>query len=184
MSHHLSAGAGGTAECAYAMHTNARHHAEVHHHYTIECFSPDGTQKWREEFENLVTMAGLNKYLDATLKTGLAAPAWYVGLMNTGTIVSTDTMNSHPEWTENTGYSNSTRPAWTPGTISGGSVDNSAAPAVFNINTTTTIYGAFISDNSTAGGATGTLLGGGDFTASRSALNGDTVNVTITLSLS
>ena len=51
-----------------------------------------------EEFENLVTMAGLNKYLDATLKTGLAAPAWYIGLMNTGTIVSTDTMNSHPEW--------------------------------------------------------------------------------------
>ena len=152
-------------------------------HYQVECFGPDGVLKWVEEFDNLVVTAGLNKYLDATLKTGLASPAWYVGLVDnagwTG-YAAGDTMASHTGWAESTAYSNATRPAFTPGTISGGSVDNSAAKAQFNINASATIRGAFMADNSTKGGTTDTLLGEGDFSASRSVQNGDTLNVTVT----
>ena len=158
--------------------------SKIHQHYRVECFDKDGRQKWVEEFENLVVTAGFNKYLDATLKTGLASPAWYVGLKGTGTVVAGDTMASHSGWSEDQNYSNATRPAFTPGTIASGSVDNSASKAVFNINGTTTIYGAFMCDNSTKGGTSGTLLGGGDFSSSRAVLNGDTLNVTITCSLS
>lgn len=152
-------------------------------HYKLECFGPDGRLKWVEEFDNLVVTAGLNKYLDATLKTGFAAPAWYVGLVdNTGFTgyAAGDTMASHTGWTEATPYSNATRPAFTPGTISGGSVDNSAAKAVFNINATATVRGAFMADDSTKGGTAGTLLGEGDFAAARSVASGDTLNVTVT----
>lgn len=49
--------------------------------YRVECIGKDGELKWVEEFENRVPTVGLDKYLDATLKTGLAAPLWYVGLI-------------------------------------------------------------------------------------------------------
>lgn len=152
-------------------------------HYKVECFGKDGKLKWIEEFDNLVVTAGLNKYLDATLKTGLAAPAWYVGLKDTGTPAAGDTMASHASWATITPYSDATDPAFTPGTISAGSVNNSGSKAVFNINATDDVYGAFLKDDNTKGGTTGTLLGVGDFTAPRSVISGDTLNVTITCSI-
>ncbi len=157
----------------------------IKQHYKIECVR-DGKVVWTEEFDNMVVTAGAAKYLDATLKTGLAAPLWYVGLKDTGTPVIADTMASHVTWAELTVYNNATRPAWTPGAITGTStvsVDNSASKAVFNINATDDVYGAFMADNSTKGGGTGTLLGVGDFAAPRGVQSGDTLNVTCTCSL-
>jgi hypothetical protein len=160
--------------------------------YRVECWRPfrkiDGSIKylykvWEEKFENLVVTAGRDKLLDATLKTGLASPAWYVGLKDTGTPVAGDTMASHASWATITPYSNATDPAFTPGAISGGSVDNSASKAVFNINATDDVYGAFLKDNNTKGGSTGILYGAGDFGAYRSVLSGDTLNVQITCSI-
>lgn len=139
--------------------------------------------KWKDGFKNLVVTTGLNQLLDATLKTGLASPAWYVGLKGMGTVAAGDTMASHAGWSELTPYSDGTRPAFTPGAIAGGSVDNSAAKAVFNINGSSTIYGSFMANNSTKGGTTGTLYGAGDFASSRAVVNGDTLNVTVTASI-
>jgi hypothetical protein len=92
-------------------------------------------------------------------------------------------MASHASWATITPYSNATDPAFTPGAISGGSVDNSASKAVFNINATDDVYGAFLKDNNTKGGSTGILYGAGDFGAYRSVLSGDTLNVQITCSI-
>lgn len=173
----LGASAGLSAAAGIPMGSSPKHH------YDVECFGPDGQLKWRESFDNLVTTAGKNKYLDATLKTGLAAPAWYVGLVVGPTETdynAADTMASHAGWAETVAYSNGTRPAFTPGAVSAGSVDNSASKAVFNINGTATVSGAFMADESTKSGATGTLLGVGAFSADRSVLSGDTLNVTIT----
>lgn len=156
----------------------------VKHHFKIECVR-DGKVVWTEEFDNMVVTAGAAKYLDATLKTGLASPLWYVGLKDAGTPVIADTMASHASWATLTVYSNATDPAWTPGTITGTStvsIDNSAAKAVFNINAADDVYGAFLKDNNTKGGTTGTLLGVGDFTAARGVQSGDTLNVTCTAS--
>ena len=155
--------------------------SKIHQHYRVECFDQEGRRKWVEEFDNLVVTAGLNKYLDATLKTGLASPAWYVGLKGTGFVAAGDTLASHSGWSEINPYSGN-RPAWTPGTIASGSVDNSASKAVFAITSDTTVYGTFLASVNT--GTSGTLLGGGDFSSSRAVLNGDTLNVTITCSLS
>jgi len=52
------------------------------------------------------------------------------------------------------------------------------------MNASITIYGAFMSDSSTKGGATGILYGAGDFAGSRAVQNGDTLNVQITASVS
>lgn len=148
-----------------------------------ECYGPDGALKWSDGYDNLVVTEGLNKYLDATLKTGLVSPAWYVGLKAAGAISAGDTMVSHAGWAESTPYSNATRPAFTPGTIAGGSVDNSASKAVFNVNATATVAGGFLTSDSTKGGTVGTLLGAGDFSAARSVASGDTLNVTVTCSM-
>lgn len=152
--------------------------------YHIECFDSAGNLKWADGFHNLVVTAGLNKVLDATFKTGLTTPAWFVGLKLVGTVAAGDTMASHAGWTESSAYSEANRQAFTPGAIAAGSVDNSAAKAVFSINATATITGAFLSDSNTKGGTTGTLYGAGDFSASRAVLSGDTLNVQVTITAS
>ena len=159
---------------------------KVTHRFRVEAFNARGEPLWVEEFNNLVTTAGKNAYLDARLKTGLASPSHFVGLVDGGsapTFVAADTMASHAGWTENVGYSQGTRVAWTPGTISAGSVDNSGSVATFSINATVTLAGAFLVDNSTKSGTTGTLMGEGSFSANRSLANGDTITVTITASI-
>lgn len=165
------------------MNTNLNENVFPETMYHVECFDKDGNLKWEEHFHNLVVTAGRNKLLDATFKTGLASPLWYVGLKDTGTPVAGDIMSSHASWATITPYSNATDPAFTPGTIATGSVDNSGSKAVFTINATDDVYGAFLKDNNTKGGTTGTLYGVGDFSAMRAVASGDTLNVTITLSV-
>lgn len=148
--------------------------------YLFECFDRNGNLKWREEKRNLVPTVGKNKFLDATLKTGLASPAWYVGLKNTGAPAAGDTMSSHASWTENTSYTQANRPALTLGAVSGGSVNNSASKASFTMNATTTIFGAFVTDSNTKGGTTGVLLSVSDFASSKAVDDGDTLAVTVT----
>lgn len=151
--------------------------------YTIECIGADGQVRWSEDFHNLVTTAGLNDLLTQYFKGSAYTAAFYVGVTAaTPTFAAGDTMSSHGGWTESSAYSQSTRPALTLGTVSSGSIDNSASKAQFSINGTATIGGAFIATNSTKGGTTGTLYGGGAFTeGNRSVVSGDTINVQATL---
>jgi hypothetical protein len=152
--------------------------------YKFECFDKDGNLKWTEEVHNIVVNAGLNDLLTQYFKGSAYTASFFVGLKNTGTPVAADTMASHGSWTENATYSNATRPALTLGSVASQSVDNSASKAVFNINGSTTIFGAFVTTNSTVSGTTGTLYGAADFGASRAVVNGDTLNVTVTLTAS
>jgi hypothetical protein len=150
-------------------------------HWKIECFDAEGKLKWLEEFDNLVVDEGLNDSLDKHLKGSSYTAAWYCGLTNTTpTFAAGNTMASHSGWVENVTYSQSTRPAVTFGTVASKSVDNSASKAVFSINGTTTVGGAFMVTVSTKGGSTGILYGGAAFSADRSVLSGDTLNVQIT----
>ena len=95
---------------------------------------------------------------------------------------SADTMASHGSWTEVVPYSDTNRPTFTPGTIASGAVDNSASKASFAVNATDRIFGAFMADNNTKSGTTGTLYGMGTFTGgSRQVQSGDTLNVQVDL---
>lgn len=153
----------------------------IRQRYEVECYGADGVLRWKDTFTNLVTTVGLNKYLDAALKTGLASPAWYVGLKGAGTVNAADTLASHAGWSEVNPYSGD-RPAFTPGAIAAGSVDNSASKASYSITGSATVAGAFLAD--AANGTAGTLLGAGDFAGgSKSVGSGDTLNVTVTCSM-
>lgn len=154
-------------------------------HYEIECRDSEGRLKWRDEFDNLVVTAGLNDLLDKTFKGSGYTAAWYVGLTAaTPTFAAGDTMASHGGWTESAAYSEANRQTLTLGTVSGGSVSNSASKAVFSINGSATVGGAFVTTNNTKSGSTGTLYGGGALTeGNRSVVSGDTLSVTVTLTV-
>lgn len=151
--------------------------------YEVECIGPDGQVKWREEVRNLVTNVGLDDVLSKYFKGSAYTAAHYVGLKGTGSAAAGDTMASHAGWSEITDYSESTREALTLGSVSGQSVDNSASKASFSINGAATIAGAFVTTDNTKGGTTGVLYSAADFSGSRGAQSGDTVNVTITLTM-
>jgi len=149
--------------------------------YLVECYDKDGNLKWVDSAENTVTTVGKNDLIDQYF--GGTAPSVFVGLKDTGSVVAGDTMASHAGWATITPYSNATDPALTLAAASGGTADNSASKAVFNINATDDVYGAFVKTDSTKGGTAGVLYGGGDFAAPRSVANGDTLNVTVTITM-
>lgn len=154
--------------------------------YTLECIGADGRLKWRETFRNTVLTAGKNDLLTQYFKGAAYTAGWFVGLIdNAGfsAIAAGDTSASHAGWAESTAYSNGTRPALTLGTAAAGSIDNSAAKASFSINATATINGAFTTTLNTKGGTTGITYSAGSFAAPRAVLNGDTLNVQVTLSV-
>jgi hypothetical protein len=147
--------------------------------WIFEALDPAGNQLWTEEVSNLVVDVGINDLLDKYFKGSTYTAAWWIGLKNTGTVSAGDTLASHGGWTENTTYTGN-RKALTLGTVSAKSVNNSANKGVFSINGTTTIYGGFICTVET--GTSGILYFASDFAAPRSLGNGDTLNVTVTLS--
>jgi hypothetical protein len=160
--------------------------------YFFECYDKDGNLKWTAESKNLVVNVGL-QYMAGTALDGATAriTTWYIGLYGAGasnTPAASDTMSSHAGWTENTTYSNSTRPTATfaaATTANPSVVTNTASKASFSINGTTTIGGAFLTSDNTKSGTTGTLFSASDFTGGdRSVVNGDTLQVTYQFSLS
>lgn len=146
--------------------------------YRVECVGADGRVKWVEEFSNLVTTAGKNDLMTKYFKGSTYTAAWYLGLKGAGSAAAGDTLASHAGWSEVSPYSGN-RPAITFGTASGGSLAASSAVS-YSITGSATVAGAFIASANT--GTSGTLYSAGDFAASRSVVNGDTLNVTPTVS--
>jgi hypothetical protein len=175
-----------------AVNSNLTEDTHVVGHYTVTCTDADGNVKWEEAFPNLVVNVGKTNLLSTYFTGSSYTATWYLGLVDGGsspTYNAADTMASHSGWTENTGYSNSTRPAptWGSASASGGGAGTagtgtiSTTATAFSINATGTIAGAFLVTNSTKGGTTGTLYSAGSFTTgNRSVLSGDTLNVTYT----
>jgi hypothetical protein len=147
--------------------------------FDIECVGADGKVKWREVVRNVVTTPGKTDIIDKYLKGSSYTAAWFVILAGAGTKAVGDTLASHAGWTELTPYAGN-RPAITWGTTSAGS--NTSAATSIAITGTATVAGAGTSSVNT--GTSGILYNVADFSASRSVLNGDTLNVTITLSVS
>lgn len=127
--------------------------------YLVEVVK-DGVVIDSEEVSNLMPIEGLNHMLGVTLKAVTQAPTWYIGLYEGNyTPVATDTAATFPAAaTETTTYAESTRVEFNEGSVTSGSVDNSANKAEFTFNANKSVYGGFISSASAKGGITGALL--------------------------
>lgn len=172
--------------------TGASEGAKATGKYVVECFDKDGNLKWVAETPNLVVNVGLQYMAGTALTSTAQITTWYVGLYGaaaSNTPAAGDTMSSHAGWTEVTDYSESTRVAATFAAATNANpsvVTNTASKAVFTINGTTTVGGAFLTSGSAKGGTTGTLFSAADFQSpgDRSVVSGDILNVTYTFSLS
>lgn len=147
--------------------------------FDVVCYDRFGNIKWEDTFRNLVTDAGINSLLDVYFDGATQITAWYCGLKGTGDAAAGDTLASHSGWSEITDYTGD-RKAITFGEPSSKSLAASSAVS-FAINGTATVAGAFITSAET--GASGTLYSAGNFTGgNRSVIDGDTLNVTPTVS--
>ena len=171
--------------------TKAGEAAQATGKYHVECHDKDGNLKWAAESKNLVVNAGLQYMAGSALTSVTQITTWYLGLYGAGasnTPAAGDTMASHTGWTEIVPYSNANRVTAvlaTATTANPSVATNTASPAVFNINATATVGGAFLTSSNTQSGSTGTLFSAADFGSpgDRSVVNGDTLSVTYTFSL-
>ena len=171
--------------------TKAGEAAQASGLFEIKCHDKDGNLKWQAESKNLVVNAGLAYMAGSALTSVTQITTWYLGLYGAGasnTPAAGDTMSSHAGWTEVVAYSNATRVAATfvtATTANPSVVTNTASPAVFNINGTTTVGGAFLTSGSAKSGTTGTLFSAADFGSpgDRNVVSSDTLSVTYTFSL-
>ena len=159
--------------------------------FTVQCFDSEGNLKWTEENHNLVVNVGLKDMNEKYFTGSSYTAAWYIGLYGAAASndpAAGDTMSSHAGWTEITDYTEATRPAATFSTSTTADpsvISNSSSVAVFTINATTVVGGAFLTSSSTKGGTTGTLFSASDFQSpgDRSVASGDVLNVTYQFSL-
>jgi hypothetical protein len=159
--------------------------------YTMQCFDKAGNLKWEAKSENLVVNAGLKDMNDKYFTGSGYTATWFIGLYGAAASnnpAAGDTAASHAGWVEVTAYSQAARPSavFAAATTADPSViSNTASPAVYSINGTTTVGGAFLISNSTKGGTTGVLFSAADFQSpgDRSVASGDTINVTYQFSL-
>jgi len=143
-----------------------------------------------EVFKNLITNEGLDYILNSACHGDTQISSWYFAPFTAAhTPAATDTYAS-PGYTEATSeYSESNRQEWAEGASSSQSITNSSA-ATITAATSVTIYGAGIVGGGTAASTKGntdgggTLLASGQFSSSKSLANGETLDMTYTLSAS
>lgn len=128
-------------------------------------------EQWRKNaliskrrIKNGITNEGLNTLLYIGFQQG-GTPSWYIGLIDGTTPPSlspSDTMATHPGWTENVDYDETERPEWeTVGSGVGKIISTTFPP--FTMNADSSIAGAFIVSNNTKGGSVGDLWSTGLF---------------------
>jgi hypothetical protein len=139
----------------------------------------------RYKINNDITNEGKNTIFDTMFNTAtqITNGSWCLGLISLvgySGLVATDVMNSHAGWTEFTSYSESNRVAWGSGASSAQTVTNST-PCQFDMTSSGTVKGIFVTSDNTKGGTTGKLWSTGLFTADVPVVNGDQLKVTYTL---
>lgn len=140
--------------------------------------------------KNLVVNEGIAHILNVALGGKAKAAKYYLALFSGSTAPA-------PTWTAanfaavaseivsgTEGYTNATRPEWTPVDTNGNSIDNMAAAAQLTIATsgTLTVTGAALLTNATKGGTTGTLISASKYPVARTFQNGDIYEIGYRLS--
>lgn len=112
---------------------------------------------------NIVTNEGLDHALSALLDGGTQITTWYVTIVKTNTAAAAGMTYATPSYTEiaASDVDETVRQAWTGGTVSSQSVDNSASPATYGGNASFTAYGSSLVGGGTAPTTIANTAGGG-----------------------
>ena len=137
----------------------------------------DGVVIAKERFSNLIITEGVASIWDTSFGGGVAIDPWYIGLINNSpapTILVTDTLASHANWTEFIDYTG-TRQEWVDAATVGRLKGTSSA-AAFPILGTATLYGMFIA--SVTSGTVGVIWSEGAFASVKPVIASDVINAT------
>jgi hypothetical protein len=127
--------------------------------YNCEIIAPDGEIITFTD-TNLLPQESVTHIASLIRGTGTLIGSWYVGLFENNYVPTSGVTAADLPGVvgECTAYSETTRPAWD-NTFDGvASIDNVASKALFTMNATKTIYGAFIVSSSVKAGNVGKLL--------------------------
>ena len=157
--------------------------------FSVTCHDKDGNLKWEESAHNLVVNTGLQDMNTQYFKGSGYSAAWYLGLVtgpgSGNTYAAGNTLASHAGWTEDANYTGNRKAVsfGTATTADPSVITNTASPAQFTMNATTTIAGAFLCNASS--GTSGTLFSVANFQSpgDRSVVSGDVLSVTYQFSL-
>lgn len=142
---------------------------------------------FEDRFYNAITNEGKNNILNRFFKgTGTNTTSWFFGLVDGATFSSvnaSDTMLSHPGWTEFIDYSGE-RKAWGHGTATGQQITN-ASPFTFTFTngTPTDLWGVFLCTETVKSGTIGTLWNTAPFNSLLPVQQDDVLNCSYTLQL-
>jgi hypothetical protein len=156
--------------------------------YHIECFDSEGNLKWSDTAPNTVTYQGKNGMLDTYFAGSAYTAAWYMSLITAGSATTASTYAS-PTVTETTSgvIANRLAVGWS----ASASGSKSATTTSFSIIGSATITGNLVvsggSGVTTVGNtaaAGGILFSSANFSGgSKTVSNGDTLNVTYSISV-
>lgn len=137
---------------------------------------------------NLIPNEGLNQLLDVWLSGGTAQSTHYVSLFESNSTPSATwtSANYRTSCTEFEDYDETTRPAWTEAGVATQSITNSASPAEFTCNNSSTksIYGAALlsaSSKTGAGDASGKIVAATKYSTARTVEDTDVAAVRYTI---
>ena len=138
---------------------------------------------------NLIVDEGIQNLLDVNFNATSAITAWYIGLYsgNVSPVNTWTAANVTSNSTECTNYTQSTRVVWTSNgaaSLGPNDVSNSSSTAQFTMNTGGgTVWGAFLASASAKSATTGKLNSAAKFSASRTLLAADNLNIGYTVSM-
>lgn len=146
--------------------------------------------EWERSW-NLVVNEGLAHILNIALGSKAKSANYYLALFSgatapTPTWTAASFASVASEIVSNTeGYTNATRPVWTPAEATGNSIDNMVTAASLTIATssTLTVTGAALLTSSAKGATTGVLVSATKYATPRQFQNGDIYEVGYRLSL-
>lgn len=151
----------------------------------VVCYDRFGKIKWVDEGPNILVNVGLDYMLDVAIG-GAGSQAqinpFFIGLTDgTPTVAAGDTHASHAGWVEVTAYSGTNRLDWAEGAASGQSITNASAVS-FTMSATTTVGGAYLTEDQAHATTTGLLLAARAFTGGDQGVdNLDVLDVTYTI---
>lgn len=140
--------------------------------------------------QNLVVNEGLAHLLNVAMGGKAKASGYYLALFSGATAPASNWTAANfaavaSEIVSMTqGYTNATRPQWTPTDTTSNQIDNFTATASVTIATTSqlNVTGAALLTNSTKGGTSGTLISATKYSAARTFQDGDVYDIGYRLS--
>ena len=134
--------------------------AAIGFEYETELRDINGKLLARNGGRNIFPTQGLNAMLNIAVGSVAKVANWYIGLFegNYTPVLGDTGATIAANATESVAYDEAARQTLTVAAAAGGVITNFASPAVFTMNASKTIYGAFVSSGSSKAGVTGTLL--------------------------